>query len=241
MTIPLRARNLGYSFAEHLSPLFSGVDLGVERGEVVAIVGPSGSGKTTLCHCLSGIIPLIRGGVMEGEVLLDGTPTRALRPPEIAQKLGIVFQDPEAGLFFPVVEDEVAFGPENLCVAPVEIHRRVGASLAAVGMDAFAERNPHRLSGGEKQLVATAAVLSLQPDVLILDEAMSQLDDRGRDMMKDMIRAMRDRGKAVLLVEHDPENLDVADRVLMLHDGELATFDGNWDGFPRSVPGGSAR
>ncbi|MFW5897224.1 MAG: energy-coupling factor ABC transporter ATP-binding protein [Bacillota bacterium] len=174
------------------------------------------------------MIPLILGGNMEGEVHIGGVPTTTMRPPQVAEKLGIVFQDPEGGLFFPVVEDEVAFGPENLCVPSAEIEERVEGALRAVGMEKFRHRNPHRLSGGEKQLVATASALSLGPQVLILDECMSQLDDRGRSMMRELILKLRREGKAILMVEHNPENLAVADRLALLEDGVLSPFDGDW-------------
>ncbi len=231
MSAPLRIRDLAYFFCGQDRPLFSGVNLAVRAGEVVGIVGLSGSGKTTLCHCMSGIIPLIRGGDMHGEVLLGETSTRDLTPPRVATRLGIVFQNPDTQLFFPRVEDEVAFGPENLCVPVEEIDRRVSRALHTVGLQEFRERNPHRLSGGEKQLVALASVLSLQPEILIFDEALSQLDAEGRKRILALIEQMRDQGKAVVMVEHNPDNLGVADRTMLLHDGELTRFDGEWHRF----------
>ncbi|MFO7941459.1 MAG: ABC transporter ATP-binding protein [Bacillota bacterium] len=228
MNAVLVARNLSFSFPSTGAPLFRDVNLSLRSGEVMAILGLSGSGKTTLCYCLCGIIPLIVEGELEGEVRIDGVRTTEMRPPEIAEKLGVVFQDPEGGLFFPVVEDEVAFGPENLCIPPEEIGHRVHAALRAVGMEDFRHRNPHRLSGGEKQLIATASVLSLGPRVLILDECMSQLDERGRTMMRALILRLREAGKAILMVEHNPENLTVADRMAILDDGRLRPFDGDW-------------
>ncbi|MFO8060789.1 MAG: ABC transporter ATP-binding protein [Bacillota bacterium] len=227
MISPVVARNLGFSFPGEDDPLFAGIDLEVRRGEVVAVVGLSGSGKTTLCYCLSGIIPLIREGRMAGRVTLNGTCTRDMSLPQVATTLGIVFQNPDTQLFFPVVADEIAFGPENLCLPPEEIEERIGLVLQKVGMERFRHRNPHQLSGGQKQLIALAAVLSLDPEILILDEVMSQLDAEGRGRIRQLIGMLRDEGRAVVMVEHNPDNLDVADRVMLLRGGRLTAIGGN--------------
>ncbi len=228
MISPVIARDLGFSFPGRAEPLFAGINLEVRGGEVVAIVGLSGSGKTTLCYCLSGIIPLIREGTMTGQVLLKGVPTRELTLPQVATRLGIVFQNPDTQLFFPVVADEVAFGPENLCLPPDEIEERIGRVLEKVGMEGFGARNPHQLSGGQKQRIALAAVLSLDPEILIFDEALSQLDQEGRGRIKDVIIALKREGRAVVMVEHNPDNLDVADRVMLLKDGKLTAIGGDF-------------
>ncbi len=233
MTGPLVARNLGFAFPGEDAPLFAGINLEVKRGEVVAVVGLSGSGKTTLCYCLSGIIPLIREGCMTGEVFLDEISTRELTLPQVATRLGIVFQNPDTQLFFPRVADEIAFGPENLCLPPEEIEQRIGRGLEKVGMEDFRARNPHHLSGGQKQLIALAAVLSLDPEILIFDEAMSQLDEEGRGRIKELILALKGEGRAIVMVEHNPANLDVADRVMLLKDAELAEMDRDEDLYER--------
>ncbi len=233
----LCASGLGFRFRPGAPPLFDEVDLALQPGQVTAIIGPSGSGKTTLCHCLSGIIPLLRGGETWGSVTIKGKPVDQMRIPEIARNLGMVSQDPEAGLFFPVVEDEVAFGPENLCLEPPVIRARIDEALGNVGITDLRLRNPHRLSGGEKQLVATASVLSLHPEILILDEALSQLDGRGRWMMERLILRLRATGKAILMVTHDPNHLDVADHTFILSNGRLSPFHGDWAAFPAGPEG----
>lgn len=195
---------------------------------MVAIVGLSGCGKTTLCHCLSGIIPHLMNGEMKGEVLIDGTPSTELTPPQIATRLGVVFQNPDTQLFFPTVEDELAFGPENLCFPPQRIKHTIDRVLEKVGLEGFHQRNPHELSGGQKQLVALAAVLSLDPDILILDEVTSQLDRQGKERVLRLIGALRDEGRAVVMVEHNPDNLKIADRVKLLSEGSLVDFSGDW-------------
>ena len=226
MTIPLEVRDLWYRYPGSGEDVLRGVNLTVERGEVLAVVGLSGSGKSTLCYCLSGIVPHIYSGNMRGEVLIKGTPTTSMRIPQIATRLGIVFQEPDTQLFSPTVEDEVAFGPENLCLSREEIGQRLKAALKQVGMEDFRFCNPNQLSGGQKQLIALASVLSLDPEILVFDEAMSQIDERGKAAIKEVIKGLKDREKTIVMIEHDLDNLDVADRVLLLRGGVLQPFEG---------------
>ena len=165
-------------------------------------------------------------GDMRGEVLINGTPTLSMKIPEIATRLGIVFQEPDTQLFSPTVEDEVAFGPENLCLSREEIGERLELALKQVGMEDFRLSSPNRLSGGQKQLIALASVLGLDPEILIFDEAMSQIDMQGKAAIKEAIKGLKGRGKTVVMIEHDFENLDVVDRVLLLRDGVLQPFEG---------------
>lgn len=226
MSYPLEVRHLCYSYPEGKRDILKGIDLKVQKGEILAIVGLSGSGKSTLCYCLSGIIPHIFGGKMRGEVLIHGESTGALKVPEIATRLGIVFQDPDTQLFSPTVEDEIAFGPENLCIDREEIGKRIDAALMQVRMEEFRFGSPNHLSGGQKQLIALASVLSLKPDILIFDEVMSQIDTEGKRAIKEIIRELKGDGKTVIMVEHDWGNLDIADRVLLLKDGKFEAFKG---------------
>ncbi|MGI6704024.1 MAG: energy-coupling factor ABC transporter ATP-binding protein [Clostridia bacterium] len=226
MTMPLEVSDLWYRYPGSGEDVLRGVNLKAERGEVLAIVGLSGSGKSTLCYCLSGIVPHIYSGDMRGEVLINGTPTLSMKIPEIATRLGIVFQEPDTQLFSPTVEDEVAFGPENLCLSREEIGERLELALKQVGMEDFRLSSPNRLSGGQKQLIALASVLGLDPEILIFDEAMSQIDMQGKAAIKEAIKGLKGRGKTVVMIEHDFENLDVVDRVLLLRDGVLQPFEG---------------
>jgi energy-coupling factor transport system ATP-binding protein len=225
MTTPLEVSGLWYRYPGG-EDVLRGVNLTAERGEVLAIVGLSGSGKSTLCYCLSGIVPHIYSGNMRGEVLIYGMPTTLMKIPEIATRLGIVFQEPDTQLFSPTVEDEVAFGPENLCLSREKIGERLELALKQVGMEDFRLSSPSRLSGGQKQLIALASVLSLDPEILIFDEAMSQIDKQGKAAIKEVIKGLKGRGKTIVMIEHDFENLDVADRVLLLRDGVLQPFEG---------------
>jgi energy-coupling factor transport system ATP-binding protein len=226
MTMPLEVRDLWYRYPGSGEDILRGVNLTVERGEVLAVVGLSGSGKSTLCYCLSGIVPHIYSGNMRGEVLIKGTPTTSMKIPQIATRLGIVFQEPDTQLFSPTVEDEVVFGPENLCLPREEIGERLKTALKQVGMEEFRLSSPNQLSGGQKQLIALASVLSLDPEILIFDEAMSQIDAQGKEAIKEAVSGLRNRGKTVVMIEHDLDNLDVADRVLLLRDGVLQPFEG---------------
>jgi energy-coupling factor transport system ATP-binding protein len=226
MTVPLEVCDLWYGYPGGRGDVLKGVNLAVKRGEVLAVVGLSGSGKSTLCYCMSGIVPHIYPGSLRGEVLINGKPSTYMKIPEIATKLGIVFQEPDTQLFSPTVEDEVAFGPENLCLSRDEIGERLDLALKQVGMEGFRNNNPSQLSGGQKQLIALASVLSLDPEILIFDEAMSQIDGQGKIAIKKVITGLKGRGKTVIMIEHDFENLDVADRVLLLRDGALQPFEG---------------
>ncbi len=227
MTLSLEIQNLWYGYPGGRGDVLKGVNLALEPGQVVAVVGLSGSGKSTLCYCMSGIVPHIYQGDLKGTVLIQGIPTTRMKIPEIATKLGIVFQEPDTQLFSPTVEDEIAFGPENLCLSRHEIGERLQLALKQVGMEDFRNSGPHQLSGGQKQLIALASVLSLDPEILIFDEAMSQIDQQGKSAIKEVITGLKGRGKTVVMIEHDFENLDVADRVLLLRDGVLQPFEGS--------------
>jgi energy-coupling factor transport system ATP-binding protein len=216
----LEGRNLSFRYPG--SPiLFEQVDIYVDEGECVVLTGPSGCGKSTLCHILSGIIPRSIEGEVEGEVLLFGEHLQNLSLWQTVQQVGVVFQEPDSQLFSPTVEDEIAFGPENLCLPREEIGKRIERALEAVKMSKYRLAGPKDLSDGQKQLIAIAATLSLEPRALIFDEAFSHLDSQYTLAAKEIIRAQKKLGRAILMVEHDGENLDVADRIYQFEDGRL--------------------
>ncbi len=214
---------LSFSYGEAL--LFSGVDICVAEGECVALTGLSGCGKSTLCYILSGIIPRSVDGKVSGTVRLFGDEPGSLPLQETVERVGIVFQNPDSQLFSPTVEDEVAFGPENLCLPREEIGRRITNALASVGMQDYRFANPMQLSGGQKQLVALAAVLALEPKALIFDEAMSQLDSDSTELIKQAIIKQKQQGRAILIVEHDVDNLGAADRIYTFSNGSVKEVD----------------
>jgi len=203
------------------------VDLCVERGEVLAIMGPTGAGKTTLCMAMNGLVPQSTGGVFGGRVRVLGHDTRRTPVGQLARHVGIVFQDAESQLFCPTVEDELAFGPENLGIPPQEIEERVTWALDLVGMSAHRGRSPLRLSGGEKQRVAIAAALTLLPEVLILDEPTASLDPLGQRQVSAAVeRLAQQRTMTIVLASQDPEQVaEYADRVAILWQGCIARVD----------------
>jgi len=170
---------------------------------------------------LAGIIPRQLPGRVEGEISLLGRDLASLNLSQITTDLGIVFQDPETQLFLPRVMNELAFGPENLCISPREIRERIQIIAQETGCGKLLEANPNELSGGQQQLIALAAVLALEPKFLVLDEVTSQLDPQSCQRIQDIIAGLRRRGVAVLMVEHNLEQLVHADRILALKAGKL--------------------
>lgn len=206
-------------------PVLNNVGFRAGRGEIVAVTGLSGCGKSTLCLCLNGIIPHIRGGEMTGSVRINGKNTREHRVASLALEVGLVFQDPDTQLFSPTVEDEIAFASENICLPPGRIREQVDRVIALLGIEALREANPNQLSGGEKHLVALGAVLTLDPPVLVLDEALSGLDAAGRTRVTALLVKLRGQGKSIILVEHDLASMAFADRILVLEAGSVSRLD----------------
>lgn len=222
---PLEINGLYFRYEDRGRNIIDGVDLVIDRGEIFSILGLSGCGKSTLCYCMCGIIPHVYDGTLSGEVLVFGRNTMAARLPMISTRVGMVFQDPDTQLFSPTVEDEIAFGPENLCLDRREIGIRIDESLEMTGMEGYRYHHPEKLSGGQKQLVAMASVMALQPEVIILDESLSQIDGSGRARIKEVILGLREKGQTIIMVEHDMDNLDIADRVFFMRQGKLAPVD----------------
>ncbi len=226
MTNPIEINNLYFKYNANSDYILKGVDLTISKGEILALVGLSGGGKTTLLNIMCGIIPHIRKGEINGEVKLWGKEIKDLKIIDISKKVGIVFEDPDTQLFLPTVEDEIAFGPENLMVERKEIGNRIEKVLKMVNMEDYRYENPNNLSGGQKQLIAIAAILAMEPDILLFDEALAQIDDDGKKRIKDIILNLKRGGKTIVLVEHHIDTLDLADRVLELQNGKLREFKG---------------
>ncbi len=227
MTKPIEVNNLTFSYKDN-NKIIENINLKVEKGEIIAVVGLSGSGKTTLCYCLSGIIPHIYSGNLSGEVFIKGNSICDIEMPQIATKIGIVFQNPETQIFFPVVENELAFGPENLCIKRDEIGKRIEEALSLLNIEDKRYAKTEHLSGGQKQLIALASVLTLKPDILIFDEVMAQIDSKGKKAIKDIILQLKQEGKTVIMVEHNLDNIEIADRKLVLKQGRLKQFEGSF-------------
>jgi energy-coupling factor transporter ATP-binding protein EcfA2 len=197
------------------------VDLVQRPGEMVGIIGASAAGKSTLAKCLNRIVPLFHGGEFEGQVEIAGCAMDGQTVSEAAATVGMVFQDFESQIFSTNVAHEVAFALEQVGMSRDEMRARIGPALAAVGLAGFEARDPTSLSGGEKQRLAIAAVLALRPRVIVMDEPTTDLDPEGRAEVFALIRRLRRQGLALIVIEHELEELRDSDRILLLREGEL--------------------
>jgi len=188
----------------------------VEAGETVLLKGSSGCGKSTFLHAVCGLIPGSIQAEISGEVLIYGKNILGLSVAERAREIGIVMQNPETQLFCGNVEDEIAFGLENLCVPKDEMGRRIDKMLGFTGLEQYRYISPQELSGGQKQLVVLASVLALDPKILLFDEALSQLDSNGREALIAQFQALGREGRTLLFVEHDGQLESISSRVVDL-------------------------
>ena len=216
---------------EEKTQVLRSLDLTVERGSFVAVLGHNGSGKSTLAKVLNLLVTPTSGKVwLFGKEINEETMTED-ELYEIRRRVGMVFQNPDNQLVATIVEEDVAFGPENIGVEPSEIRRRVDEALETVGMTAFARHSPHQLSGGQKQRIAIAGILALQPEIIVFDESTAMLDPMGRREVLDTIRKLnRDNGTTILMITHYMDEAIDADRVIVLDDGRIVL-----DGTPREV------
>ena len=232
MSTMLQTENLTYSYPageENEQPTLAldGVTLAIERGSFTVILGHNGSGKSTLAKTFNAV--LLPSG---GRVYVDGMDTTDEKLLlEIRRRVGMVFQNPDNQIVANVVEEDVAFAPENLGVPTEEIRRRVDDALRTVGMKKFAKHAPHLLSGGQKQRIAIAGVLAMRPQCIVLDEATAMLDPIGRsEVISTIERLNRDEGITVVLITHHMNEAEHADRVIVMNEGRVAM-----DGAPREV------
>lgn len=194
------------------------VSFNIERGSFTVILGHNGSGKSTLAKLLNGLFK-----PTDGDVLVDGINTRDEDTEiEVKRKVGMVFQNPDNQLVASIVEEDVAFGPENLGLEPKVIRERVDDALKSVGMYDFRESTPHRLSGGQKQRVAIAGIIAMQPECLILDEPTAMLDPVGRkEIIETLHKLNKEKNITVVLITHYMEEAENADRVMVMNDGVI--------------------
>ena len=231
MAVMIETKDLTYTYpapeGETNPPALRGVSVTIKKGSFTVVLGHNGSGKSTFAKHLNAVL-LPCGGA----VYVDGMDTRDEKLLlEIRRRTGMVFQNPDNQIVANVVEEDVAFGPENLGVPTAEIRRRVDDALAAVGMEQFARHAPHLLSGGQKQRIAIAGILAMEPECIVLDEATAMLDPAGRREVIDTVRRLnRERGITVVLITHHMAEAESADRVIVMNDGQVAM-----DGAPHDV------
>ncbi|MBQ3040410.1 MAG: energy-coupling factor transporter ATPase [Clostridia bacterium] len=230
----IKLENVSYSYPgdEEERGIYAVKNLSLEinEGEFVAILGHNGSGKSTCAKLMNMIL-----SPNEGKIFIDGkditeemTDSDIL---EVRKKVGMVFQNPDNQIVATIVEEDVAFGPENLGIEPSEIRRRVDEALEIVNMTAYARHAPHKLSGGQKQRVAIAGIIAMKPKCIIFDESTAMLDPMGRkDVMNTILRLNREEGITIILITHYMNEASLADRVIVMRDGELYL-----EGKPQSV------
>jgi len=231
--IVIKAENLMFSYEDGDSrkEVLRGISLEIEKGSFVAIIGRNGSGKSTLAKLCNLILSPTSGSITVFGKRFDSNEPDEDDVYDIRRRVGMVFQNPDNQLIATIVEEDVAFGPENLGIEPTEIRHRVDAALDTVGMKSFARHSPHQLSGGQKQRIAIAGILALSPDMIIFDESTAMLDPLGRaDVMKTIKKLNREENKTVILITHYMEEATEADRVIVIDSGKIAL-----DGTPRQV------
>lgn len=222
MAATARFTDFTYRYPEAPAAALAALSLALEDG-MTLVAGPSGSGKTTLLRCLDGLVPHFHGGLASGRVEVLGQDLRGVTPRLLAQRVALVFQEPEAQMVLPVVDQEVAFGPANLGLSAKVVRERVERSLVAMGIAHLARRRVATLSGGERQRVALAGALAMEPRLLVLDEPTSQLDEEGARALRQQLDRLVARGVAVVVADHRPQRLpDRGVRHVFLRAGRLS-------------------
>ncbi|MCQ2449529.1 MAG: energy-coupling factor transporter ATPase [Clostridia bacterium] len=225
----IEIQNIGFEYddGERKKTVLENLSLNIERGSFTVILGHNGSGKSTLAKLMNGL-----NKPNSGKVLVDGMDTADTETEiEIKRRVGMVFQNPDNQLVASIVEEDVAFGPENLGLSPEESRARVDEALKAVGMYEFRQKSPHHLSGGQKQRIAIAGVIAMKPECIVLDEPTAMLDPKGRaEILKTILKLNREHHITIVLITHFMEEAEQADRVLVLHKGAILA-----DAAPKTV------
>ena len=225
----IEIKNVTYEYSEdeinHTA--VKDLSLNIKRGSFTVILGHNGSGKSTLAKMLNGL-----NKPSSGDILVDSINTKSEETEiEVKRRVGMVFQNPDNQLVASIVEEDVAFGPENLGLEPSLIRKRVDDALKAVGMYEFSNSTPHRLSGGQKQRIAIAGIIAMEPECLVLHEPTAMLDPKGRrEIIKTLEKLNKEKGITVILITHYMEEAENADRVLVMNDGVIVG-----DGTPKEV------
>ena len=213
----IKLEGVTFSYPNHNTPVIKNLSLSVDKGEFLCVLGENGSGKSTLSRLINGLLLPSSGTV---EVFGLDTKNRDTVY-EIRKNVGMVFQNPDNQMIATIVEDDIAFGPENLGISREEIAKRIDFALKSVNMEKFKRVAGQKLSGGQKQRIAIAGALAVMPEILILDESTAMLDPLGREEVLSVVKNLNDNGMTVILITHYMDEALLADRVIVLSDGEL--------------------
>ena len=219
-------KNLSFKYEDDTPFVINDLSLEVEKGEFLCVLGENGSGKSTLARLINGLL-----SCNEGEIKVFGVSTANKADLfEIRKKVGMVFQNPDNQMVATIVEDDIAFGPENIGVPPQEIGERIDFALKATDMEKYRYHQGQRLSGGQKQRIAIAGALAVKPDILILDESTAMLDPKGRQEVMSVVKSLNNDGITVIAITHYMDEAVLADRVIVMHRGKIVK-----DGTPLEV------
>ena len=223
MGIAISIEDLAFTYQGNQRPALKNINGQIEDGTFIVVMGHGGAGKSTLCCSLNGLVPKFFRGKYQGRVLAKGQEVAQHRVAEMSRRVGLVLQDFEAQLFSTNVELEMAFGPENHCLPRPEIGRRIERYLTFIGLEKLRHREPASLSGGQKQRLAIGSILALEPDVLVMDEPTTDLDPIGREEVLSVAKSIREEGRILLIVDHEPETAITADQVWLMRDGQIVS------------------
>ncbi len=227
----VRVENLSFKYPRGTQDALTGIDVTIERGSVIGITGPAGAGKSTLLSCINGVIPHYISGDLRGGVFLKNQEVRGLTLGQLAHIVGTVFQDVDFQTVSISVEEEIVFGPENIGIDPEEIETRMAGALESTRITHLRNRVINTLSGGQKQRVAISAVLSMLPELLLLDEPSSELDPIGtQEVFEALYRLNREYGMTIIVVSQKVDHLVNCDRILVMSEAKIVL-----DGHPRRV------
>jgi len=221
----LEIKDLSVRFRNNFE-ILRGIQLKLYPGEVTTIVGLSGCGKTTFISAINGVLSYHNQSQVDGEIHLNQVPIIDKSLLDISKHIGTVYQDPDTQIIFSSVYAELAFALENMCVPTEQIHQTIDQVTSELDICHLLDRNPNELSGGEKQLIVLASILVMGVDVLLLDEIMAQVDEKGCLLIKQAIRKLKQEGKIILMIEHELDHLDISDHVFQLKEGDLIEFNG---------------
>lgn len=217
----IELKNITYKYNEHAEPALQDIHMTVKSGEWISVIGPGSAGKSTLCRLLCGVLQSWPEGSLSGKYWLDGMNQTAGTAIDFAGKIGVVFEDPEVSIVQDAVEDEIAFGPENMKVDPAEIERRVDEALLAVDLLHLKKRSTHALSGGQMQRVNIASMLAMKPQIIILDDAAANLDHESSSRLLNTLKELHKQGHTIISLSSRYNEDEPSDKIYVLHKGRI--------------------